>query len=199
MTRRLLVLLDRDGVLNRDSPNYVKSVEELEIISGSAEAAAALSNAGHSVVVVTNQSGIARGLIEPNALTAIHASIDASVVACGGQIDHFQVCPHSPQQRCPCRKPETGLIVAARAQLADSFDQTLFVGDRITDLQAAIASGCHPILVRTGHGAATERQITDPNVDPVIPVDARVDIFDDLACAVDAILGGMFDDRPMSA
>jgi D-glycero-D-manno-heptose 1,7-bisphosphate phosphatase len=186
---RTLILLDRDGVLNRESSDYIKSVAELEMIPGSIEAVAALSLAGHQIAVITNQSGIARGLIKPDSLSAIHSSIAAAVAALGGRINHFEFCPHAPEDGCGCRKPQSGLIDAARAYLQGSFETTLLIGDRMTDLDAGIASGCQPILVRTGHGAATELRIAQKR-DEGPYVDLR--IFDDLAHATSAILNGEF-------
>jgi D-glycero-D-manno-heptose 1,7-bisphosphate phosphatase len=183
MSRRALILLDRDGVLNEDSPDYVRSLDDLHLIQGAPEAVARLSRAGHPVFVVTNQSGVGRGLIAPDALARIHDEIAAHVGRLGGRIDGFALCPHLPDDGCGCRKPGTAMIEAVRARLSRSDaspSETFLVGDRATDLEAARAAGCRAILVRTGHGRQTERALAP---------DAGVEVFDDLAAAADWLLG----------
>ena len=151
-----LVILDRDGVINRDSKDFVKSAAEWLPLPGSIDAIAALSAAGYTVAVASNQSGLARGLFDDAALDAMHAKLRALVESAGGRIDHIVVCPHGPDDGCDCRKPEPGLY----RQIAEHFDTGLdgvpVVGDSIRDLEAAVAAGAKPILVRTGNGEKSE-------------------------------------------
>ena len=179
-----MILLDRDGVINRDSADFVRSLDDLRIISGSLEAIAALSRAGHPVAVVTNQSGLARGFIQNDDLEAIHTFLRESVEQLGGRIDRFEVCPHHPEDECHCRKPRPGLIEAAAAHLNADPEAAILIGDRITDIEAARACGCRAILVRTGHGAETESRMINEMCA------ALVEVYDDLAAAADVILTG---------
>jgi D-glycero-D-manno-heptose 1,7-bisphosphate phosphatase len=148
----MLVILDRDGVINEDSDDYIKSLDEWKPIPGSIEAIAALSRAGFSVVVATNQSGIGRGLFELEALEAMHQRLDELVEACDGRLAGIFYCPHHPDDDCDCRKPKTGLIDAIEAELGESALGAWFIGDSVSDLEAAEAKGCEPVLVLTGKG-----------------------------------------------
>lgn len=178
MTRRPLVIVDRDGVVNEDSAEYIKSVAEWRPIPGSLEAIAALHRGGFDVAVVTNQSGVARGLFSQTTLDAIHARMQEAVEAAGGRLAAVRYCPHLPSDDCDCRKPRVGLLRALERERGVSLAGVPFVGDRVSDLDAAIAVGARPILVRTGSGAATERALEG----------RRVEVFDDLAAAAAAIL-----------
>lgn len=149
-SKRGLVLLDRDGVINADSPEYVKSVSEWRPLPGSIEAMARLSRAGFDVVVVTNQSGVGRGLFDRAALEAIHERMRAAVEAAGGRVAGIYVCPHRPDEGCDCRKPRTGLLVRAAADFDRDLANVPFIGDKPSDVEAARAVGARPILVRTG-------------------------------------------------
>ena len=173
------VFIDRDGVINVDSLDFIKSPEEFEPIPGSLEAITRWSEAGHPVVIVTNQSGISRGLITPDALSEIHARLEQGVAALGGRIRSILVCPHLPDAGCPCRKPATGLLARAARELDLSVRGALLIGDRRSDLEAARAAGCRPILVRTGRGSETEATL-DPTW--------SVPVFDDLLSATEALL-----------
>lgn len=152
---RRLIILDRDGVINEDSDEFVKSVDECHLIPGSADAIARLCDAGYLVVVATNQSGIARGLLDEFDLAQIHQYISARVEEAGGFIEAFVYCPHGPDDQCECRKPKPGLL----EKIADEFGLPLsgcaFVGDSLRDLQAAQAAGCEPVLVLSGKGEQT--------------------------------------------
>lgn len=174
-----LVILDRDGVINRDSSDFVKSPEEWIPLAGSIDAIAALSKAGFTVTVASNQSGLARGLFDQGALAAMHQKMHDLVVAAGGHIDRVVICAHGPDDDCQCRKPKPGLLV----ELAEHYDVSLTgvptIGDSLRDLQAAVAVGARPILVRTGNGRVTEQQL--PTALGV------VDIFDDLAAVAAAL------------
>ena len=181
MPRRSLILLDRDGVLNEDSPDFIRSEAELLPIAGSLEAVARLSRAGHAIAVVTNQSGLGRGLFDRTTLEAIHDRLAAGVAAHGGRIDRFEVCPHLPEDGCRCRKPRAGLLEAAADRFGRAPADAILVGDRRSDLEAAQAFGCRAVLVRTGHGRDTERTLTTVRPDG---------IYDDLAAFVLDLLSG---------
>lgn len=175
---RPLVVVDRDGVVNEDSAEYIKSVAEWRPISGSLEAIAALHAGGFDVVVLTNQSGVARGLFTQAVLDDIHAHMRAAVERAGGRLAGIYFCPHLPDAGCDCRKPRPGLLRALARDRGQALGNVPLIGDRVSDLDAARAVGARPILVRTGSGAATERELGD----------ARVEVFDDLAAAAGAIL-----------
>ena len=174
-----LVILDRDGVINFDSDQYIKSVEEWKPIPGSLQAIARLNHAGYRVVVATNQSGIGRGLFEMDTLNAIHEKMHKATALVGGRIDAVFFCPHTNTDNCECRKPKPGML----RQIAGRFNVDLTgvpaVGDSLRDLQAAAAVGARPLLVRTGKGVKTAAL---PDLPPGTPV------FADLAAAVQHIL-----------
>lgn len=158
MTTRV-VLLDRDGVVNRNRPSYVRTVEELEVLPGVGQALAELSRAGFRTLVVTNQACVGKGLVAPAMLEAIHAKLRVEVERFGGRIDAFYVCPHHPDEGCECRKPKPGLIQAAQREWGFVPGETWMVGDAPRDVEAARRAGCRPALVRTGMhegGAALE-------------------------------------------
>lgn len=153
-----LIILDRDGVINHDSPDYIKTPDEWHPIEGSLEAIARFHQAGWKVVVASNQSGLARNLFDAPTLTKIHNKMRDSLVSLGGSIDAFFICPHGPDDHCNCRKPKPGLF----HDIAQRFDINLqgvpAVGDSLRDLQASHASGCQPWLVETGNGIKTRKQ-----------------------------------------
>ena len=156
-----LVILDRDGVINQDSDAYVKSVEEFQLIEGSVEAIASLSQAGFAVAIATNQSGLARRYFELEDLEAMHQKLQIAVEAAGGQLSGIFYCPHGPDDGCDCRKPLPGLIDAIQAELKTTATGWPMVGDSLRDLQAGFARGCKPVLVRTGKGAKTEAKLAE--------------------------------------
>lgn len=174
-----LVLIDRDGVVNEDSDDYVKSVAEWRPIPGSLEAIARLCAAGFTVAVVTNQSGVARGLFDCDTLDAVHAEMRRRVEAAGGRLAGVFVCPHGPDEGCACRKPAPGLLQEAARALGLPLEGAVFVGDKPADLEAARRAGCDFVLVRTGKGAAAVR-------DGRVPDSATV--LDDLAAAADHLI-----------
>lgn len=147
-----VVFLDRDGVINENRPDYVKSWSEFEFLPGSLKALAALHRAGYRIVVVTNQSGVGRGLISRETLHDIHARLLATVRQYGGDIEHVLYCPHRPEDDCHCRKPQPGMLLAAANALKIDLRQSFMVGDAFTDIQAGQAAGCRCFLVLTGRG-----------------------------------------------
>lgn len=157
-TRGLLVL-DRDGVINRDSPDFIKSPREWLPLPGSIDAIARLSRAGYTIAVASNQSGLARGLFDRNALRAMHRKLRKLVEAKGGRVDRIVVCPHGPDDGCNCRKPRPGLLKRLARHYGVSLRGVPVVGDSLRDLRAAHRAGATPILVRTGNGAKTARNL----------------------------------------
>jgi D-glycero-D-manno-heptose 1,7-bisphosphate phosphatase len=173
-----LVMIDRDGVINEDSDEFIKSVTEWRPIRGSLEAIAALHRGGFSVAVVTNQSGVGRGLYTEATLAKIHAHMRERVRAAGGELAGVYYCPHLPEAGCDCRKPRPGMFRALERELHVSVVGAPYIGDRLSDVDAAEAVGARPILVRTGTGAATEAALGA----------RRIPVFDDLAAAARSLL-----------
>jgi D-glycero-D-manno-heptose 1,7-bisphosphate phosphatase len=155
MNYEKFVLMDRDGVINEDSPDFIKTPDEWIPLPGSLEAIALLHKHGFKIIVITNQSGLGRGLFDATALQLIHAKMAAMAEAQGGKIERIYYCPHVPEAGCPCRKPQPGLLQAfARDYRVDLRDMP-FVGDALRDVQAALAVGGKPLLVKTGKGWKT--------------------------------------------
>jgi D-glycero-D-manno-heptose 1,7-bisphosphate phosphatase len=169
------IILDRDGVINHDSEQFIKSPEEWKPIPGALEAIARLNQWGWRVVVASNQSGVGRGLFGMDMLNAINEKMVKSLTQVGGRLDAIFFCPHAADSTCDCRKPKPGLF----RQISERFNIDLAgvpcVGDSLRDLQAGAAVGCAPYLVLTGKGTRTRD-------DPALPPDTRV--FDDLAAVV---------------
>ena len=153
-----LILLDRDGVINFDSPDYIKSPEEWRAIPGSVEAIASLRASGQIVAVCTNQHGIARGKLTLADLEAIHAKMSDALAAAGTRLDALTFCPHAADAGCPCRKPRPGMLLSMMDRFGASPKETVFVGDTIRDLEAAAAAGCTAVLVRSGKGPEEEAE-----------------------------------------
>jgi len=153
-----LVILDRDGVINQDSDQFIKTPEEWVAIPGSLEGIALLNQSGFRVVVATNQSGIGRGLFDMNALNAMHAKLHRALVTLGGHIDAIFFCPHAADDGCDCRKPKPGMFLEIARRLDVDLKGVTAIGDSSRDLAAAAAVGCATILVRTGKGKATEAE-----------------------------------------
>ncbi len=175
-----LVILDRDGVINRDSDEFVKSVDEWIPLPGSIEAIAALSGAGYTVAVASNQSGLARELFDADALESMHEKLRSLVHDAGGQVDLVVVCPHGPDDGCDCRKPKPGLYLQIAAHFKVGLEGVPAIGDSLRDLEAAAAAGAKPILVRTGNGLTTETRLSGELT--------SVPVFDDLAAAAKSII-----------
>ena len=150
-----LLILDRDGVINHDSDAYIKSVEEWVPIPGSIEAIAALSKAGWTVAIATNQSGIARGYYDLATLDAMHARLRSLVAQQGGEVGLIVYCPHGPDEGCDCRKPKPGMLHTIARHYSVDLPGLWFVGDSKGDLQAASAVDSQPVLVKTGKGHKT--------------------------------------------
>ena len=150
-----LVILDRDGTINHDSDEYIKSPEEWRPIKGSLEAIGRLVQAGYRVVVATNQSGIARGLFDTKTLFAIHDLLQRSVAQAGGRVDAFFFCPHAADAGCACRKPQPGMLIEVARRFNVPLEDTYMVGDAQRDVEAAAAAGARPVLVLTGKGRKT--------------------------------------------
>jgi len=150
-----LVILDRDGTINQDSDQYIKSPSEWKPIPGSLQAIARLNQGGWRVAVATNQSGIARGLFDMAALNAIHAEMHRAVGLAGGRIDAIFFCPHAADSHCECRKPRPGLLLDIAARMDVDIADVPMVGDSLRDLEAAAAAGAKPYLVLTGKGRKT--------------------------------------------
>lgn len=170
------VILDRDGVINRDSDEYIKDPSEWIPLPGALEAIARLSASGWTVAIATNQSGVGRGLFSEETLRAIHARMLSAISAAGGRIAGIYYCPHRPGEGCDCRKPRPGLLEQAAADLGMKLAGTPYIGDKRTDVQAAVAAGAKPVLVGPDSGRIDVGEIS-------------VERHRDLAAAVDALLG----------
>jgi D-glycero-D-manno-heptose 1,7-bisphosphate phosphatase len=173
-----LVILDRDGVLNEDRLDYVKSVPELIVIPGAAAAVARLNAARIPVAVATNQSCIGKGLLSEAALEEIHAALEDRLNQAGGWLDTILFCPDN--YASPRRKPAPGMLLEAMALFGVPPQETVFIGDALRDLQAAASAGCRAMLVRTGQGRLTESELGR--------VDLPVTVHDTLALAIDYLL-----------
>jgi len=182
-----LIILDRDGVINHDSENYIKSPDEWRPLDRSLEAIARLTHAGWSVAVATNQSGIERGLFDISTLHAIHTKMMAAVADAGGRIDGIFFCPHAPDAGCDCRKPAAGLLRDISARFNKGLAGIPLVGDSLRDLKAGLEMDCALWLVKTGKGART-LVAAEQDAESALPYATR--IADDLFGAVDQILKG---------
>lgn len=147
-----MIILDRDGVINLDSDNYIKTPDEWIPIPSSLEAIKRLKKAGYLVTVATNQSGVSRGLFSEDDLAAIHDKMERMLAARGVNIDGVFYCPHGPQDNCICRKPKPGLLIQIARKFDINLSDTPFVGDSIGDIKAAGLANAKPVLVRTGNG-----------------------------------------------
>ena len=199
-----LIILDRDGVINQDSDDYIKSVAEFIPIPGSLKAIAQLCQAGYSVMVATNQSGIARGLFTLETLEAMHNKLQLLLAPLGGKIEQFYYCPHGPDEHCTCRKPKPGMIIQiahdffsaegslqadgslqaegssqseGSLQAEGSLSDVYVVGDSLRDLQAGRAAGARVALVKTGKGMRSLDKIAQDNLSEY----AQLPVFTDLA------------------
>lgn len=174
-----LIILDRDGVINEDSDDYIKSPDEWHAIPGSLEAIATLNRHNYQVVIVSNQSGIGRKLFTVDDLNAINIKMETHLAQYGGRIDAIFFCPHTPKDKCQCRKPKPGLYNEVSNRLRVALNKVYCVGDKMTDIQAAQSAGAKPILVKTGKG---KDEIVSDNVPSGIP------IYKDLSTFVDELV-----------
>jgi D-glycero-D-manno-heptose 1,7-bisphosphate phosphatase len=172
-----LIILDRDGVINEDSLHYIKSPEEFILIPGSCEAIARLTAAGYCIAIATNQSGIARGYYDEQQLDAIHDKMMHNIQAAGGYIDFVRYCPHMPDAGCACRKPQPGMLLDIAKHFNCSLENVPFIGDRVSDIQVAEATGATPLLVLSS--------MTDQEALKDYP---HVPVFDSLAHCVHVLL-----------
>jgi len=176
-----VIVLDRDGVINHDSDAYIKSAEEWRPIDGSLDAIARLNHAGYIVVVASNQSGLARGYFDIEALTAMHQKMDDLLSKAGGRVDAIFYCPHGPDDGCSCRKPKPGMLLDIGQRFNVSLSDLTFIGDSVTDIKTARNVLANAVLVRTGKGLKAEKILQSESEEPV-------PVYDDLASAVTAIL-----------
>lgn len=146
------IFLDRDGVINRNRADYVKSWDEFEFLPGSRHAIAALTRAGHRIFVVTNQACVGKGLVSATAVEQIHRRMIRAIGLAGGRVEAILWCPHRADEGCGCRKPAPGLLLQAREIYGVSLSQAIVVGDSVSDLRAATAVGVPAILVLSGLG-----------------------------------------------
>jgi D-glycero-D-manno-heptose 1,7-bisphosphate phosphatase len=180
---RPAVLFDRDGVIIENNPNYVRSVAEVSFIPGALEALAALARArpGWRFIIATNQAGIGWGVITQATLAAIHRHVVEHIVAAGGRIDQVYVCPHRPEENCPCRKPAPGLLRQAAAEWGIHLPASVMIGDSISDVQAALAAGATPILVQTGLGVGYAQDLRHAGLE-------HVPVLADISAAIEWVL-----------
>ncbi|MGD9368034.1 MAG: D-glycero-beta-D-manno-heptose 1,7-bisphosphate 7-phosphatase [Desulfobacteraceae bacterium] len=184
MTLQNVIFLDRDGVINRDSPEYVKCWEEYEFLPGSLEAMAKLSRADYTLILITNQSIIGRGMVPPEVLEDIHRRMRRAIEAAGGEILDIFYCPHRPDEDCDCRKPEPGLIFQAKERHGIDLPRTVMIGDNVKDVACGHNAGCGAtILVRTGSGQEAEKALAREQIQPSA-------VADDLNAAAGLILSG---------
>lgn len=180
-TEEKVIILDRDGVINEDSDDFIKSPDEFLPINGSLHAIARLKQANYSVVVATNQSGVGRGLFDIEMLNRIHEKLYRELASLGVTIDGIFFCPHAPDEGCDCRKPKPGLFYDISQRLKIKLDKVIAVGDSLRDIQAANIAGASPVLVKTGKGKRTlKKNIGLENVP----------IYKNLAMVVDDVLNG---------
>ena len=181
-----LIILDRDGVINQDSDNYIKTVAEFIPIPGSLEAIARLCQAGFSVMVATNQSGISRQFFTLDTLEAMHEKLQSLLAPLGGKIEQFYYCPHGPDDHCACRKPKPGMIRQIAKDFFTGFDadsqseqlaNVFVVGDSLRDLEAGSAAGAKIALVKTGKGLRSLQSISSNNLQQY----SQLPVYNDLA------------------
>ena len=183
MRKLKAILLDRDGVINFDSVNYILSPEQWNPVPGSLQAIARLSDAGFPIAICSNQSALGRGTLSQETFQAIHAKMMLAIEEAGGRITHVAYCPHAPDAGCTCRKPLPGLLNEALTTLEVDAADALMIGDSIRDVQAAHAAGAAAALVQSGHGNAADIFAASRELFPDIHA------YPDLAAAVDALLG----------
>jgi len=182
-----LVILDRDGVINHDSDDYIKSPDEWQPLPGSLEAIARLCRADYTVVVATNQAGVGRGLFSQEMLIRIHRKMASSIRDKGGRLDSVFFCPHSPADQCGCRKPKPGMLLEISDRLNIGLSGVPVVGDSLRDLEAAAAAGAMPVMVKTGRGQLTQEKLSQGELSHAL---GQTPVYADLAAFTDAVLDG---------
>lgn len=180
-----LVILDRDGVINQDSANFIKNPNEWIPIPGSLEAIALLNQSGFRVALATNQSGISRGLFDMATLNSIHDKMHRELAHLGGRIDALFYCPHAADDHCECRKPKSGMIEDIGKRFSVELNEVAAVGDSLRDLQSYATAGCQPILVRTGKG---EETLLASEMEPDKALPPSTWVYADLSEAVQRII-----------
>ncbi|MGA2150846.1 MAG: D-glycero-beta-D-manno-heptose 1,7-bisphosphate 7-phosphatase [Geobacteraceae bacterium] len=183
MVKRRAVFLDRDGTINVER-EFLHRPAEFEFIPGAPQAIRLLNDAGFLVIVVTNQSGVARGYYDESAIIRLHRHLDAELASIGAAIDGYYFCPHHPAystgshgKSCGCRKPQAGMLLKAANDFSLDLASSYLIGDKLADVEAGLNAGCRPILVRTGYGAAESAKLP-----------ADIPVYDDLLTAVRAII-----------
>ena len=183
MVKRRAVFLDRDGTINVER-EFLHRPAEFEFIHGAPQAIRLLNDAGFLVIVVTNQSGVARGYYDESAVSRLHRHLDAELARFGAAIDGYYFCPHHPAystgshgKSCACRKPQAGMLLKAANDFPLDLASSYLIGDKLADVEAGLNAGCRPILVRTGYGAAESAKLP-----------ADIAVYDDLLTAVRAIV-----------
>jgi D-glycero-D-manno-heptose 1,7-bisphosphate phosphatase len=178
------VFLDRDGTINFEK-EYLYRAEHFAFIPGAPQAIKLLKDAGFLVIVVTNQSGVARGYYDEAAVHELHRYMDAQLAPLGACVDAYYFCPHHPEhgigayrKECECRKPLAGMLLQAAADFSLDLKSSFIVGDKLADMEAGLKADCRPLLVRTGYGAAESAKLP-----------AGIPVFDDLLAAARAIVG----------
>lgn len=174
------ILLDRDGVINRERADYVKQWDEFEFLPGVLPALCTLATLAVPILVVSNQSAIGRGLVSLATVNVIHQQARQVIQRAGGRIDGFFICPHHPAEKCDCRKPKPGLLLQAAAAFDLCLADCVFIGDAITDYEAALAAGCQSMLVQSGRQG--------PSLPELVPDKSSVAIVSDLAMAVQRLM-----------
>lgn len=162
-----VAFLDRDGVINRDSADYIKHWSEFEFLPKSLEALKQLKQNGFTTIVITNQSVINRKMVSREGLDHIHTLMKASVQTSGGEITDIFFCPHTPEDRCDCRKPKPGLIYQAKKKYRIDLATAVMVGDSAKDIECARNAGCrYALLVKTGNGIQAEKLLKEKAIHP---------------------------------
>lgn len=187
MSKDKLIILDRDGVINYDSDNYIKSAEEWIPIEGSLEAIAQLNKLGYKVAVATNQSGIARGLYDLNTLESMHNKMQQLLAGFDAKIDYIAFCPHGPNDSCPCRKPKPGMLLEIADYFSIQTEEITFIGDTDSDMKAAENAKMNFVLVRTGKGEKTISNCKTPK---------HIETYDSLNSFVDKLEPQAFNNTP---
>jgi len=184
VTPEKVIFLDRDGVINYDSPDYIKSWDEYRFLPGSLEALAVLTASGYALILITNQSIIGRGMVPVDVLEDMHRRMQQAVIEAGGRILDIFYCPHRPDEACDCRKPAPGMILQAASQYHIDSAGAIMIGDSVKDLECGRNAGCGAtILVRTGSGLKAEKELAARGIRPTA-------VADDLQDAADMILSG---------